>query len=392
MLDKGRMLDVIVVGAGPAGLYAALLLAEEGFDVAVLEEHEVLGMPTHCTGIVSDEVSDLFKIPESVVLNRPSVCSVVSPSGRVVPFASNGERIAVIDRGQFDLELGSAARQAGAEIKLGFRVDRVWTDLGCAQVSGPQGEGARARACILACGVGYRLQRQLGLGLPSLVLHSAQVEVDAGTAGTAVELHVGQRTAPDGFAWLVPVVRDGRLRMKVGLMTRGNAADHLSRFLSERAVVERLASEPAVPIRRLLPLGPVAKTHGHRVLVIGDAAGLTKPTTGGGIFYGLLSGFLAAETLGEALRRDRLGDEHLRDYETRWRARLDPHLRVSSYLRRLFMNLTDVEIETLLQAIVADEVQEVIRRTAQFNWHGEMIRCILRQRGIRSILLHALLR
>jgi flavin-dependent dehydrogenase len=101
---------------------------------------------------------------------------------------------------------------------------------------------------------------------------------------------------------------------------------------------------------------------------------------------------LAAETLTDALQQDRLGAEHLRVYETRWRARLDPHLRVSSYLRRLFIKLTDQEIETLLRAVMADEVQEVIRRTARFNWHGDTIRSILSQRGIKSILLHALLR
>ena len=79
-----RTLDVAVVGAGPAGLYAALLLAEEGFDVGVLEEHPAVGAPAHCTGVISDEVSDLFKVPDSLVLNRPSACAVVSPSGRII--------------------------------------------------------------------------------------------------------------------------------------------------------------------------------------------------------------------------------------------------------------------------------------------------------------------
>jgi len=385
------MLDVIVVGGGPAGLYSSLLLAEEGFDVTVLEEHETLGAPTHCTGVISNEVSGLFKIPECLVLNRPTVCSIVAPSGRALRFTSNGEGIAVIDRGQFDGELGSAAQQAGVKIKTGFRVDSVWPEPGCVRVVGTGGHALSARVCILACGVTYGLQRQLGLGLPSLFLHSAQLEVDWREARSALELHLGEGTAPEGFAWLVPVVRDGRPRMKAGLMTRGNAAACLGRFLSRPGVAEHVASEPGPPIRRLLPLGPLAKTHGHRVVAVGDAAGLTKPTTGGGIFYSLLSGLLAAETLSESLRRDRLGAEDLRAYEIRWRARLDPHLRVSSYLRRLFVKLTDAEMERLLEALVTDEMQEVIRRTAQFNWHGEIIRSMLRQRGIKSVLFRALL-
>src|SRR5262245_1824035 len=119
------MLDVMVVGAGPAGLYAATLLAAEGFDVAVLEEHAQVGVPVHCTGVVSDEISELFKLPESLILNRPSTCVIASPSGQRVSIPAGDERIAVIDRAAFDVELSSAALRAGAEIRSEFRVDQL---------------------------------------------------------------------------------------------------------------------------------------------------------------------------------------------------------------------------------------------------------------------------
>jgi len=385
------MLDVVVVGGGPAGLYSALLLAEEGFDVAVLEDHERLGAPIHCTGIVSDELSDLFKVSESLVLNRPTACLIHSSAGRVFPFSSNGERIAVIDRGEFDRELGAAAQRAGVDIRTGFRVERLRLEPRSMQIEGTGGV-LSARVCILACGVGYGLPRQLGLELPSLFLHSAQLEVDTSEVRPMVELYLGREVAPEGFGWTVPVSRGEQPRMKIGVVARGDAEQRLAGLLATPGVSRRLVSVPGIPLRRLLPLAPASRTYGHRVLTVGDAAGLTKPTTGGGIFYGLLSGLLAAETLTGALRRDRLAAGDLRAYEGRWRARLGPDLWISSSVRRLFARLTDRDLEKLLEALASEDVQRVIQHTARFNWHGGLIRALLGQPGMKSTLFQAFLR
>ncbi len=385
------MIDVAVVGGGPAGLLAASRLADAGLDVVLFEEHPRIGEPTHCTGIVSLETAELAKIPDDLVLARLGAARLVGPRGGEARHDwASAEAILAIDRQGFDQSLAAQALAAGAVVRTGTRVQELEVVGNGVTVRTPD-DAVRARACVLACGVSYRFQRQLGLGLPGLAVHTAQTEIDA-EPDDLVELHVGREVAPNGFVWTVPIVRAGGARLKVGVMAAGNAGAYLQAFLDRPVVRARLRGEPSPLIRRLLPLKPIAKTYAERVLVVGDAGGFTKPTTGGGIFYSLLTASLASEALVEGFNADRLDDAFLAGYERRWQDRLGGELRMGDWLRQLVSRCTDAEIDRLVRAFASDDVRGLVRRAARFNWHRELILALARHPPLAALFFRTLFR
>src|SRR3989441_1759115 len=385
------MNDAIVVGAAPAGFSRAFRAGEGGLNAPLLEEHEELGVPTHCSGIVWGETNRLYKVPDDVVLSRPSACLVISPGGRVAELEDPGEEIAVLDRAGFDRAIAASVLEAGGAIGTGCRVDHVRNGDRSVEVETNHGERLRARALVLACGVTYRFHPLLGSRLPSPILHTARMELAASPADK-LEVHVGRQVAPEGLAWLVPFRRDDATYVKSGALLRGDARLYLEKFLARPSIASRLQESPGEPIRRLMPVAPVTKSYADRIVAVGDAAGLTKPVSGGGIFYSLLSAQFAAETLIEALAADDLSAARLSRYEARWRGRLMPEIRTSRRFRDCLARLSDDEWDTLLTALASDDVQTLIRRKAMVNWHGPLILSMLKQPGIKSILFRSFFR
>jgi flavin-dependent dehydrogenase len=244
---------------------------------------------------------------------------------------------------------------------------------------------------VLACGASYGLQRRLGLGFPSVYLHSAQAELPASRGGD-VEIYFGNATAPKGFAWAVPVSRPTGPHVRIGLMTSGSATDEFQAFLTRIGRSWGVDGGATVqPHRRLLPLGTIRRTFGPRVLAVGDAAGIVKPSTGGGIYYSVVTGQIAAAALDDALRRDRLDADALSVYESQWRERLMPELRAQLALRMLLQRLQDHEIDALFELARTDGIMPLVRATATFNRHRDFVAALFRHADARRILFRRLI-
>jgi digeranylgeranylglycerophospholipid reductase len=380
--------DVVVVGAGPAGLLAARRLASRGIRVIVLEEHDRIGAPVHCTGVLGLDAFDELGLPRRAIVGMAQSARFIAPNGTSVVVDDPRVRAAVVDREQFDRDLADEAIEAGACIRTGERVAGVEQSRDDVTVTTARGRIA-ARAAVIACGASYRFNRALGFGVPSVLVHSAQLEVPFSDV-EHVQVHFGRGIAPGGFAWVVPFSRDGVPFARVGLLCERDAAGAFRTFAAKLQHQYGIRDPWPEPRLKALPLAPVDRTWLDRVVVVGDAAGLVKPTTGGGIYYGLLTGHLAGDVLADALATGEPTARRLKEYERRWRARLGPEIRAGLTFRSIAAKLNDNAIERLMELARVDGIVPLLRQTADFNWHRSAARALLRHSEFRRIVLGAM--
>ena len=393
-MERVPVYDVLVIGGGPAGLYAAYCLARAGRRVAVLEEHPEFGRPVHCTGLLALESFSRFTLPRTSILATVGSARFHSPGGQRLEVASEQDETAVLDRPSFDRALADQAAAAGADLMLGQRVEGlVRTPQGViARSASGNGGGqiAHGRLGIVATGAAYHLHRDLGLNLPARFVQGAQVEVDFPT-GVEAEIYFGNQMAPGSFGWVVPFTRDGAPKARVGLLASRDAEDYLARFLRSPGLAARLGpGSPCWYRTRPIPLRPLSRTYAERILVVGDAAGLVKPTTGGGIYYSLLTAELAAVTAGAALDAGDFSARLLSRYQASWQAALASEIRTGALFRAYASRLTDGQIDEAFRVASSDQVTRLIREHAAFNWHRAVILALWRSPEVRGFLWRSL--
>jgi geranylgeranyl reductase family protein len=381
--------DLVVIGGGPAGTSAAASAAAQGHTVVVLEEHATVGEPVHCTGVLAAEAFDELGLARTSVLNELRRVCFHAPGGAILDYDTPAAEAVVIDRGAFDRELAAQAVKAGAEIRVGARVAdlSVTTDGVIATLA--DGRVVEGRAAVLATGANYALQRRLGMGFPRVYLQSAQREFPADSSGP-VEVFFGRTTAPKGFAWVVPVQRPEGPFVRVGVMAERDVERGFQAMVTRAEDRWGMQIGDATPRRKMLPLSAVGRSYGDRVLAVGDAAGLVKPTTGGGIYYSIVSGRLAGQILSTALARNKLSARDLAGYQREWRRRFMREFGAQLALRMLAHRMSDETIDTMFELSLSDGVLPILRRAARFNQHQPFIRELLAHPPARRLLFRTL--
>jgi geranylgeranyl reductase family protein len=371
--------DVAIVGAGPAGIHAAYLLAQAGLDVVLLEAQSRVGDRAICSGVVGDEAFARFDLPTQPILSDIRCIQAVSPGGRKLEHRTETPLARVIDKGEFNRALAQRAINAGAEFMLGCWVNALEIEKHSVEIQyrstemGPS--SFQSRLAIITTGVNGSLNQTLGLARPRQFLRALQAEVTLppNGHGNATRVFIGQGVAPGAFGWEIPL---GNNRWRVGLMTERNPDPYFAKL------VQRVAPQIDLSTLRIdrkgIAQAAVGRCVAERVIAAGEAAGHVKTTTGGGIYYGLLSAELVADVVIRAFRSKNFNVRALGEFERFWRSTFGTELMVGYFARKLASHFTDAQMDSFFDLATASNLLQRLNGRLKFDWHHRALLTTLR--------------
>jgi len=361
----------LIAGGSISGLLAGREISTKGFTVGVFEEDYELGVPERCDGLVSAKGISTLDVPlaSQVVQNSIRKAFLYSPGGLCLEVDATKQNVIVLNRKEFDRAVAQQASKAGAVIRTACRVERKEISRDGAVF---QGKFGRARGSLAIDARGYSslvsVRRRGALQGGKYVVRGSWFDRHA------VELYFDNNVTPGFFKWVIPINEE---LAKVGAAGEAiNPFRLLDKFVETKRA--KVLSKIAGPI---VTSGPLEGFVTGREIVVGEAAGQTKPTTGGGIYSGGLGGLLAGKAVASCLSGGGLSS--LADYETGWRRVFGKEFRSSLFIRNMLGKLDNKRLELIFGTALDSGLAEEIASRGDFDFHlGSILRLIgLRRAG-----------
>ena len=387
--------QLLVVGAGPAGSLAAEQAAKNGCNVLVLEQRATIGSPDHCAGLISVsglEKLGITKLPDEVIQNKNVVgAKFFSPSGKNFIVRRKSSQAYVIDRELFDQHLAEKAQNAGAEIFTNMIVKKITTkpslSFNCRekdtkknhQVNTTLGILAEGRSGLLAQSVGFRAvkRKHRYSGYQLLVENVRDLDVNF------VEIHASNEFAPGFFTWIIPI---DETTAKVGLASsEQQVVSRMKNFMNKHPPVKDRFTKAKITksyAGQVIVGGLVRKTVKDNLITVGDTAGQTKATTGGGVIIGGIAGSLAGKYAAKIVDDQGNMKPILKQYDKDWRSLLEKQLRSMKRFRKLVDLLKDKAYDMAFDTVIENDLVSLIEQKGDIDNQAEVLRAILKHPAV----------
>ncbi|MCU0632022.1 MAG: NAD(P)/FAD-dependent oxidoreductase [Methanolinea sp.] len=364
--------DVLVVGGGPGGAIAARTAAENGLSVCMVEKRPAIGAPVRCAeGIGKEALAEFVKPDPRWISAELKGAEIVAPDGTTMRLASEqaGSKVGyILDRKFFDRELVWQAAEAGADVAVKTRASAPLLLGGAVRGAVLESCGERRRVeadiVIAADGVESKFSRWCGIDTTVPVreiMTSAQylmTDIDIDPYTTVFLL--GNEVAPEGYLWIFP---KGDRTANVGIGISGKksgpghrARDYLDRFVSSRfpngKTIEHVVGGVSV-------CQPLPCTVADGLMIVGDAARVVDPLTGGGIYNAMFTGRLAALTAKAAIARNDCSKAALMPYDAEWRhSPMGKAIARNWQIKEYLIKLSDEKLNAIVHSAASLNMKE----------------------------------
>lgn len=325
--------DVAVIGGALSGSRTAELLAEKGHKVLLIEEHNDIGEPCKCTGLVSWRTPEMLNLPKDLIVNTVDKANFHAPDGSYFTLKSK-KSVFVLDRPGLDRFLFNSAVDAGVDARTSETFEKFWYNNGAVNIKTNRGT-YNAKIVVGADGGNSRVAKQANIEMPKTVFSGLQTTAKGDFEN--VELWFGSKLCPKFFGWIVP--ENGSIA-RVGIAAEKNPNLFYQQFLRQKV---NSAVNPNVA--GIIRFGLMNDTVGDRVVLVGDAACQMKPISGGGITYGLIGAKYAADACDKALGENKFSYKFFKDeYDLKWKERLAVGIKRGLFYRKLIFGMSDLQM------------------------------------------------
>jgi len=374
--------DAIIIGGGPCGSFSALNLSKRGYNVTVFEEHGEIGVPCHCAGHISInglKNLGLYPLPKGIVENTFVGAKIHSPNGTAFTVRLSEPITCTVNRALFDKYIAELAQKKGTHYNMDARVESLVFAGGFAKGVVVKRHGKTSeffsKIVLDAEGISARILRQTSLPTPrrDKIVNGAQVEIEnvKDVEPDIVEIILGDHYAPGFYAWLIPKSEE---EAKIGLASKArNPKTFLQRLIRKHPAVSAKLRTAKVVKESYHPItlgGPIAKAYSNGFLVVGDAASHVKPTTGGGIIFGLNCAKIAANVIAEALDKNNFSEEFLSTYQRRLMKMFGFDVKVMLKIREILDKLPDEKLDAIISLCNKIRLNEAFKNLREIDFQG----------------------
>lgn len=331
---------ISVIGAGPVGNYLAYLLSRKKEYVEVYEEHSAIGRPVHCTGLVTDAISNLIPLRKDFVLNKVNNAKIISPNGAFTEIRIKDNF--VLDRALFDKYIANKAQDLGANYHLDSKF------ISCVQdkdikfkvKTGNRIVARKTNVLIGADGYDSQVAKSAGISRKSNFLVGVQARTSMEVNKDIIEFWLGYGE----FAWIVP---ESDKIARVGVASRENPNHHFKHFYNMRVKKGKTIEYQS----GIIPFyDSNLKIQKRNIFLVGDAATQVKATTGGGIVPGMAAARILAGVL-----LSKKGD-----YPKLIKKTIGKELKYDLLMRKMLNNFNNEDYNDLIRMFSKPKLKDVL--------------------------------